>query len=391
MQTADHKIDRIDVSDFHRVREYYAPERLPVILTNVFRNQPIGDIGNLEVVRAIIGKEKIKIKQNYIKNISQEIRALNRGRWGKTPPEKMVSVNEYLDLLDREPRTAWQATEVPSPQLILDQLDLGELGLSGCRAGYCDRSSMPPDHACSLMFFASEGNASDLHSDWDGRNVFLYQTVGRKRVTLFKPRVASLLHPIQIYGTVRLHGWDESSRSRFIDYAEGWDDILSPGEAVFMPAFYWHHLEYLDTGLSFSFRFGGIADAQHVTILKEAHADMHLQRVMAATLEPETQAAASLALGSVFEVLKRDHSSPRAKYVALSEAYRSACRQVAPEDPNREAITWIDCNALLDGTLCNRYNRPSAGLRGADRLRWDIKAKLYLGLRMLGHRLANRF
>jgi hypothetical protein len=391
MTIADHKIDRIDISEFQLLRDVYAAQRLPVILTNVFRDQPISLIRNLQQVKTTIGNEKIKIKQNYIKSISQEIRALNTGRWGKTPPEKTVSVDEYLDLLDRDPRTAWQATEVPSPQSILEQLNLGELGLSGCRAGYCDRSSMPADHACSLMFFASAGNASDLHSDWDGRDVLLYQAVGRKRVSLFKPRAASLLHPIQIYGTVKLHGWEEISRSRFVEYADGWDDILSPGEAVFMPAFYWHHLEYLDTGLSFSFRFGGISNAEHVTILKEAHADMHLQRVMAATLEPATKARASQALVSVFEVLKRDHPSPRAKYVALSEAYRDACCQVAPEDPNRESITWIDCNALLDGTLCNRYNRPSPDLRGVDRIRWDLKAKVYLGLRMLGHRLASRF
>jgi hypothetical protein len=385
------KIDRIDVSEYQKFHDAYAAQRMPVILTNVFRNQSISFINSLSQMRDIIGNEKIRIKQNYIKSISQEIRALHSGRWGKTPPEKIITVNEYLSLLEKDPSTSWQATELPSPQPIIDGLNLGELGLAGCKAGYHDRSALPPNYACSLMFLASSGNASDLHCDWDGRDVFLYQAAGRKRVTLFKPHAASLLHPIQIYSTVKLHGWEEAYRSRFIEYAEGWDDVLYPGEAVFMPAFYWHHLEYLDTGLSFSFRYGGISDPDHVRILKSAHADMHLQRVMAATLEPKKQSIASQSLIPVLEALKENHSSPRAKYVALSEAYRNASRLVAPNDSSQNAITWIDCNALLDGTLCNRYNKPGEDVRGLKRLIWDVKAKLHLMLRMFGHRLASRF
>ena len=36
--------------------------------------------------------------------------------------------------------------------------------------------------------------------------------------------------------------------------AEGFDFTLEPGDTLFMPAGYWHHMEYLDSGFAMSLR-----------------------------------------------------------------------------------------------------------------------------------------
>jgi ribosomal protein L16 Arg81 hydroxylase len=36
--------------------------------------------------------------------------------------------------------------------------------------------------------------------------------------------------------------------------AEGYDFILERGDTLFMPAGYWHHMEYLDSGFAMSLR-----------------------------------------------------------------------------------------------------------------------------------------
>jgi len=37
-------------------------------------------------------------------------------------------------------------------------------------------------------------------------------------------------------------------------HAVGYDLILNPGDTLFMPAGYWHHMEYIDSGFAMSLR-----------------------------------------------------------------------------------------------------------------------------------------
>jgi len=39
-----------------------------------------------------------------------------------------------------------------------------------------------------------------------------------------------------------------------LKYAVGYDLILNPGDTLFMPAGYWHHMEYIDSGFAMSLR-----------------------------------------------------------------------------------------------------------------------------------------
>ena len=39
-----------------------------------------------------------------------------------------------------------------------------------------------------------------------------------------------------------------------LKYAEGFDFILEPGDTLFMPSGYWHHMEYLESGFAMSLR-----------------------------------------------------------------------------------------------------------------------------------------
>ena len=39
-----------------------------------------------------------------------------------------------------------------------------------------------------------------------------------------------------------------------LKYAQGYEVILGHGDTLFMPAGYWHHMEYLDSGFAMSLR-----------------------------------------------------------------------------------------------------------------------------------------
>ena len=358
MQTVT--LDRISVTNLRDRLNDHTKRRYPVIVTNLLEGQPLELFSDLSIVKEQLGEEPLVIRQNYISSTFESLVAFHKGH-NTGRKERRTTIRSYLELIDESPATPWLGTEVPTPQKLLDKIQLRSIGITTISAGYGDRTVTTDDTAHSLMFIANAGNSSDLHTDWDGRNVILYQAVGRKRVTLFPTEAAAKLHPIQILGSVRLAGLPEETRSDLIGYANGWDDMLNPGEAVFIPAFYWHHLEYTDAGMSLSFRFGGIKNKKLLFILCNGHADLQLQRMLATALEANNEERVAAVLTPVANALAARYSSARKKYAAVAESYRQAFTQFYGEEPECSRLTWIDCTMLLDGVLCARYGLPSPG------------------------------
>jgi lysine-specific demethylase 8 len=332
----------------------------------------------------------VRITRRQVRHTLDVMRRLLAGQAGRPANQTRAStVQQYLDLVREDPTTDWILTECPAPEAVMGMVDLRPLGIERVVPGYGDPATPDPATGHSLMFIANPGNASDLHTDWDGRDVLLYQVFGRKRVTLFPPDSASQLLPISVFGTVKLHGMPAEARREFVHYARGWDDILEPGEAVFMPAFYWHHLEYIDLALSFSFRFGGLQQPDARFLLRHAHRDMHLQNILAASLLPETADRAAPLLSRLRQTVQSPQPSARAKYRAVMEGMRQAYAELCPGLPNSEGYTWFDCTNVLDGILCSTYMSAPPEMPQARRWYWTQKERLRFLLRLWGYRLAN--
>jgi hypothetical protein len=84
----------------------------------------------------------------------------------------------------------------------------------------------------------------------------LYEAFGRKRMILFPEESSKLLSPFGYWSRAFLQHMSEREKSAFIDFAEGYDCTLNPGDTLFIPAGMWHYAEYSETAMSFSFRFG---------------------------------------------------------------------------------------------------------------------------------------
>jgi hypothetical protein len=123
-----------------------------------------------------------------------------------------------------------------------------------------------PDHLMKgfvkkypMLFVGGQGSITHMHFDIDTSHILHTQFVGRKRVLLF---------PFEEQYKLYRKPWEVLSLANFANYnekfdyesfpatklAKGYEVILEHGDTLFMPAGFWHHMEYLDGGFAMSLR-----------------------------------------------------------------------------------------------------------------------------------------
>ncbi len=106
-----------------------------------------------------------------------------------------------------------------------------------------------------FMFFGCQGSVAQMHFDIDMGHVFHTPIRGAKTVTLFPYEQATNLyrHPFTCRSYVDVHHPDFNKFPQLL-HAKGYRDVLRPGETLFMPSGYWHHIVYDEPGYAVSLR-----------------------------------------------------------------------------------------------------------------------------------------
>jgi lysine-specific demethylase 8 len=112
----------------------------------------------------------------------------------------------------------------------------------------------------SGLWVGQRGNVTALHYDfWHG---FLAQVAGRKRVSLFAPDESARVYPDSPFssriGATRLPTmFLEADPASFpkLSRATRHEAVLGPGDLLYVPPFWWHHVESLDDAISLSLRY----------------------------------------------------------------------------------------------------------------------------------------
>ncbi len=106
-----------------------------------------------------------------------------------------------------------------------------------------------------LAFFGGKGAITRIHRDMDNSCVFLTELVGYKRIVLFEPKYSTLLYqyPFSTHTSIDINNPD-FEKYPGLKYIKGFELILEPGDTIFMPAGWWHHIEYNTACLGFAVR-----------------------------------------------------------------------------------------------------------------------------------------
>jgi hypothetical protein len=110
-----------------------------------------------------------------------------------------------------------------------------------------------------MLFVGGEGSVTHMHFDIDMSHILHTQFVGRKRVLLFPHNEQYKLYrkPWEVLSLANYanynHNFDYENFPA-VKLAQGYEVILAHGDTLFMPAGYWHHMEYIDAGFAMSLR-----------------------------------------------------------------------------------------------------------------------------------------
>jgi len=105
------------------------------------------------------------------------------------------------------------------------------------------------------MFFGGEGSATRNHFDIDMSHVFISQFQGAKRIWLFPNDPSDLMYklPYNFHSITNLKTSDPEQYPG-LKLLEGYEAIIYPGDTLYMPAGWWHYIQYETEGYSISVR-----------------------------------------------------------------------------------------------------------------------------------------
>ena len=221
--------------------KYYQPQ-IPVVITEMAKEWPAYKKWNWDYFKTIVGDKKVGLYNN-IK--SDSYTPINTADDYKT-------FGEYVDMIQKGP-AAWRIFLFNifehAPQLIKDFTWPEHL-----MKGFVKKFPM--------LFTGGQGSITHMHFDIDLSHILHTQFAGRKRVLLFPNDQKDKLYrkPFEVLSLADFSGYTEGKgmpdyeKFPALKYAEGYDLILNPGETLFMPAGYWHHMEYIDSGFAMSLR-----------------------------------------------------------------------------------------------------------------------------------------
>lgn len=232
-------VEHIDADVFQH--EFYQPQK-PVVIKDLAKNWPAYTKWNWDYFKQLVGDKKVGIYNNIKSDAYTPVNAA----------DDYKTFGEYIDMISRGP-AGWRIFLFNifdhAPQLVQDFTWPEHL-----IKGFVKKFPM--------LFVGGATSITHMHFDIDLSHILHTQFAGRKKVLLFPFEEQHKLYrkPFEVLSLADFSNYDSDNSKldyeRFpaLKYAKGYEVILGHGDTLFMPAGYWHHMEYLDSGFAMSLR-----------------------------------------------------------------------------------------------------------------------------------------
>jgi len=224
-------VDKIDPQQFYE--QYYFTNR-PVKLTGLVDHWPALKLWSLDYFADKLGDTQVELQAERDADANYELYKLNHRRMA--PMRVVVDGIRQSGQSNAFYITAFNSTTNNS---VLAPLwdDLGPVSIlksTGGRDGF--------------FWMGPKGTLTPFHHDMT--NNLLVQVMGRKRVILIAPwELPRVRNHVHVFSEITL---DELRKGEG-ELPDSVECVIGPGEAVFLPVGWWHHVEALDVSISMSF------------------------------------------------------------------------------------------------------------------------------------------
>ena len=244
-------VERVHRPSLRDFREMFYKQNRPVVLTGLVDDWSEKSRWTFHNLRSAYGRCAVEAMFDRDKDLFD-------GQVGSESPRNL-SFEEYLDLVEstNESNTFYMIARNKNHKSSLEDLAKTLPAFSP----YLDGTQ----HGAANIWIGPRGTVTRLHHD--EVNVFFQQIEGRKRFRLISPLdSASLYSNNRVFSLVNPDAPDLSLFPMFAD-ATSYDLVLNPGEVLFIPVGWWHHVRALDPSISaahlnfvfpnsFSFEYG---------------------------------------------------------------------------------------------------------------------------------------
>ncbi|UYQ94770.1 cupin-like domain-containing protein [Chitinophaga horti] len=233
------EIDRVaDISPEAFRKDYYEKKK-PLIITGLADKWAAKNKWTWEHFKSAVGDKQVGVYNNE----RAGAKVLVNGA------DDYIPFGDYLDMVQKGPvelRIFLFNIFQHAPQLVNDFRWPDQL-MKGFLKKY------------PMLFVGGQGSVAHMHYDIDLSHIMHTQFIGRKKVLLLGNDQSDLIYrmPFTVESAASFVKWYErldTEKFPAINYAQAYTTTLEHGETMFMPAGYWHHMEYIEPGFAMSLR-----------------------------------------------------------------------------------------------------------------------------------------
>jgi hypothetical protein len=234
------RVDEISPEDFKE--NYYGPLK-PLVIKRLAKEWPAYSKWNWDFLKAMVGNVEVGLYNNVKSDAHTPV----------NKADDYMKFGDYIDMIRRGP-SEWRIflfnlfEHVPA---IIQDFNWPEQYSRFFVKKY------------PMLFTGGQGSITHMHFDMDLSHIFHTHFMGKKRILLFPHEEKYKLYrkPWEVLSMVNFEKYYYNEQNK-LDYdrypalrlAKGYELILDHGETLFMPAGYWHHMEYIESGFAMSLR-----------------------------------------------------------------------------------------------------------------------------------------